>query len=293
MKTITDFPLLWSDLLQANRLVDQDFRDKKEIAVPLDLAVVSHSSNCHAWAVLYRREFVGIATWGATINTARGLSSQRLMGTLSVILLYEKVKFVLLSSVGRLGRNIVLKGSMHPFMASVLARLTWFDPFGTDAQLNPPLRQLADTARSERGKRCPVVGTNGPGQSVLSKGSFKPQPNHPIAVLAQGLAHQQITREIIGQRKRVTAPTVTQEKVSLKVRTPDLIRSMAVAKRFTVGWYVAPTHTTVDQPCTLEDLTGRRVRRPGQLRVFLTQIIQNLFRTPDLLNCKPCARFVL
>ena len=165
-------------------------------------------------------------------------------------------------------------------MAPVLAWLTRLDPFRTDAKLDPPLRQLADTAHTERGKRCSVVGTNGPGQSVLSKGSFKPRPNHPIAVLPQGLAHQQITREIVGQRKRVTALTIPQEKVSLEVRTPDLIRSMAVAKRFTVRCHVAPTHTAVDQPCTLEDRTGCRVRRPGQLRFFLTQIIQNLFRTP-------------
>src|SRR6266550_7727488 len=104
-----------------------------------------------------------------------------------------------------------------------------------------------------------------------------------IAVLPQGLAHQQIAREIICQGKRVTAPAVTQEKVSLEVRTPDLIRSMAVAKRFTVRCHVTPTHTTVDQPCTLEDLTGCRVRRPSQLRFFLTQIIQNLLRTPALM----------
>src|SRR5687767_10300252 len=114
MKTITDFPLLGSDLLQSNRLVCQDFRDIKEIAVPLDLAVVSHSSNGHARTVLYGREFVGIAPWGAKINTARGLSPQGLMGTLAVILLYEKIIFSLLSSVGWLRRNIVLKRSMHP-----------------------------------------------------------------------------------------------------------------------------------------------------------------------------------
>ena len=51
----------------------------------------------------------------------------------------------------------------------------------------------------------------GPGQSVLSKGSFKPRPDHPIAVLPQGLAHQQITREIVGQRKRVTALTIPRK----------------------------------------------------------------------------------
>jgi hypothetical protein len=39
MKTITDFPLLSSDLLQSNRLVYQDFRDKNVIAVPLSQGI--------------------------------------------------------------------------------------------------------------------------------------------------------------------------------------------------------------------------------------------------------------
>src|SRR5689334_23048690 len=190
MKTITDFPLLWSDLLQSNRLMGQDFSDIKQITMPFNLAIVSHSSNGHARAVFYQREFVGVTTWRATINTAWGLSSQGLMGTLGVVLLYKKVKFALLLSVGGLGRDIMLEGSVHPFVTTVLAGLPRLDPFRTDAQLNPPLRQLAYAAQRQRSKRCPIVGTNGPRQSVFSEGSFKPGPNHWIAVLPQGLAHQ-------------------------------------------------------------------------------------------------------
>ena len=122
--------------------------------MPLDLAVLSHSSNGHARAVLYGREFVGIAPWGVTINTARGLSSQGLMGTLAVILLYEKVTCALLSSVGWLGPNIVFKSSMHPFMAPVLAWLpglirsgrmpSWIHHF--DNSLTPPTESEANGA---------------------------------------------------------------------------------------------------------------------------------------------------
>ena len=48
--------------------------------MPLDLAVVSHSSNGHARTVLYGREFVGIAPWGAQVKHYPGSLDPRPYG---------------------------------------------------------------------------------------------------------------------------------------------------------------------------------------------------------------------
>ena len=73
MKTITHFPFLFVDLFESQRLLGQDFRDVKEIAVPLDLAVVAHGSNRGARTVFNSWNFSWVGTWRGTINTLRSL----------------------------------------------------------------------------------------------------------------------------------------------------------------------------------------------------------------------------
>ena len=77
------------------------------------------------------------------------------MRTLPVILLQEKIKTVLLASVRWLWWDILLKGSMHPFITSVLAGLSRFDPLGAetrksihrlDNSLTPPMASEAKGA---------------------------------------------------------------------------------------------------------------------------------------------------
>ncbi len=53
MKTVADFPLAFIDLLESKRLSGQDLGDVNEIAVPLDLAVVSHLPNDHRRVIFH------------------------------------------------------------------------------------------------------------------------------------------------------------------------------------------------------------------------------------------------
>ena len=53
--------------------------------------------------------------------------------------------------------GVVLEGSVHPFMTSVLAGLTRLNPLRLNTELNPPLRELTDTAHGQRSKRRPVI----------------------------------------------------------------------------------------------------------------------------------------
>src|SRR5258705_1611651 len=108
MKTITNLPLLFLDLLESQRLLSQHLRDVNEIDVPFDLAVITHAPNRGAQTVLNGWSFPWIRTWRDTINTSRSLSSQRFMRALPVILLQEKIKTVLLAPISELWRDIVL-----------------------------------------------------------------------------------------------------------------------------------------------------------------------------------------
>ncbi len=95
MKTITDLPLLLPDLLQSNGLLGQDLREVNKMAVPLNLAVVTHLANHYPRWVLDREHLGVIATSGGPIHTARSLSPQSFMGALPVILCNEPIKTAL------------------------------------------------------------------------------------------------------------------------------------------------------------------------------------------------------
>ena len=138
MKTITNLPFLFLDLLESKRLLGQHLRDVNQIAMQFDLAVVAHAPNRRTGTVFDGWNFSWVTAWGNMINTIRGLSSQRFMRTLPVILLQEKIKTVLLASMSGLWRDIVLESAVHPFMTTVLAGLSRLDPFGADAELDPP-----------------------------------------------------------------------------------------------------------------------------------------------------------
>jgi len=256
MKTVTQFPQLFVNLFESKRLLSQHLRDVDKITAPFNFAIMSHLSDNKARVVLYGREFDRVGLRGATINTAGRLSSQRFMGTLPVVLLQKQIETVLLAVMVFLRWGIVLKRSVHPFVASVLTWLTWLDALRPDPELNPPLRKLANAAQCQRRKRRPVVTANRLGQSILAKRPLEPGPNRLVTGVLQRSTQKQIAREVVAKRQRITTSTITQNKISLEIRTPDLIRSLACPKRFTIGRHSAAVVTRLNQPRTLEDLTS-------------------------------------
>ena len=190
------------------------------------------------------------------------------MRTLPVILLQEKIKTVLLAPVRWLWWGILLKGSMHPFMTSVLAGLSRFDPLGADAQLNPPLRQFTDTADGQRSKGRSVVRANRLGQAILAKCPLQPGSDRLVAGMLQSPAQKQIARKVVAQRQRITAPMVAQSEISLEVCTPDLISSWAIAERFTIGRDMVMPNPAFDQSDPLENLTRCGIGGPDQSGPF-------------------------
>ena len=190
MKTIANFPLLFLDLLEPKGFVCEDLRDIDELTVPLDLAVVAHLPHHALGIVLYRRHFPWVNPWRGVINTCWSFSSQRLMRTLAIVLLLEPIKVVLLALMGWLRCNVLFKGSVHAFMAPILAGLARLNPFRADAQLNPPLRQLTDPTDGQRSKGRTVVSADGLRQSILTKRPLKPGPDRGITRVFQSPTQQ-------------------------------------------------------------------------------------------------------
>jgi hypothetical protein len=196
MKSVSDLPVLLVNRFEADRLLGQHLRDIKEPPLPSDLAIVAHPLNDHLGVILNGRQFARERTWRDRVKAGGSLTVQSFMGTFPVILLLKAVKILLLVPLRWLGWDLVFEGSVHPFMTTVLAGLTRFDPLRTDTQLNPPFRQLTESADRERSEGRTVIGANRLRQAVLAKHPLKPRSNRSITGALQRPAQQQIREKL-------------------------------------------------------------------------------------------------
>src|SRR6202022_390516 len=135
MKTVTHFPPLVVDRFEADGLFSQDFGKVKQLATPLDLAVVTHLPDRDSRLVLHLREFGRIGAGRGAIDASRRLSSQRLMAALPVIFLQKRIVVALLLMEIALRRYCFLQGSMHPLVTPVLSRFSRLNPLRLNSQL--------------------------------------------------------------------------------------------------------------------------------------------------------------
>ena len=161
-------------------------------------------------------------------------------------------------------------------------RFTRLNPLRPNSQFDPPFRELADAAQCQRGERRSVVSADHLGQSGLPKDPLKPGFYFLLPGSLQRAAQKQIPRKVIADGQRITALTVTQKKVALKVCTPDLIGRLPLSKRFAIRSHSATPYAGLDQTRTLQDLAPSRIRRPLKFRPFMAQLVQDLFRAPLL-----------
>src|SRR5436190_5912905 len=282
MKTVTQFPPVLVDGLEAHGFFSQNFREVEQLAAPLDLAIVTHLPDCNSRLVLHLGEFGRIGAWRGAIDAPWCLSSQRLMGALPVIFLLKRIIVALLLTEIALRRHCLLQGSMHPLVTAILGRFSWLDPLRLDSQLDPPFRELADAAQCQRGKRRSVVGADHLRQPGLPKDPLKPRLYFLLPGSLKRAAQKQIPREVVADGQRITAAAVAQQEVALKVRTPTLIGGATRSKWFAIRSHPAPPLARLNQTRTLEDCARRGIRRPLKFRPLTAQPVQNFFRAPLL-----------
>src|SRR5262245_28244916 len=280
MKAVTQFPLVLVNRFESHGLFSQDFREVKQVAAPLDLAVVAHLPDRDSRLVLDLGKLGRVGTCRSAIDTSRRLSSQRLMAALPVIFLLKRSVVPLLLMEIALRGHWFCRGSMHRRVPAVLGRFPRLDPFRLNSEFDPPLRELAEAAHGQRGERRSVVGADHLGQSTVPKHPLKPGLNFLISGSRQRAAQKQISREVVTDGQRITPAAITQQKVALKVGTPTLIGGATLSKGFAIRRYSAPPLAGLHQTRSLQDFARRRIRRPFKFRPLLAQPVQNFFRAP-------------
>src|SRR6266566_1185619 len=282
MKTVMHFPLPLVDRFESDGLFSQDFRKVKQLSAPLDLAVMTHLSDCNSRLVLHLGEFGRKGAWRGAIDAPRCLSSQRLMAAFTVIFLQKRIILALLLMDIALRRHCFLQGSMHPLVTPVLGRFSRLNPLRLDSQLDPPFRELAEAAQCQRGERRSIIGADHLGQSGLPKDPLKPRLHFLLPGSLKRAAQKQIPRAVVADGQRITTAAVAQQKVALKVCTPTLIGGATLAKGFAIRSHPPPPLAGLHQTRTLQDFARRRIRRPLKFRPLTAQPVQNFFRAPLL-----------
>src|SRR5215207_7985687 len=101
---------------------------------------------------------------------------------------------------------------MHTLVPAVLLGVTWVDTVRPDTELDPPHGQLREAARGERCEGCAVVRTDGPWQSVFTKGRLEDGPRVAVVLAVHSRAAQQQARVGIGDGEGITARAVAGAK---------------------------------------------------------------------------------
>src|SRR4051812_43299520 len=96
MKTVTQFPLVLVNRFEPHGLFSQDFRKVKQLAAPLDFAILTHSPDSDSRPVFYFREFGRIGARRGAMDTPWCFSVQPFVGALPVVFLHKSIVSALL-----------------------------------------------------------------------------------------------------------------------------------------------------------------------------------------------------
>jgi hypothetical protein len=142
--------------------------------------------------------------------------------------------------------RFLLERLVHPFVPSILFRVTWLYELRVNAQANPPNGEPAQSADGSRGKRHAVVGANNLGETVFFEESTK---YRLCAYMSRGMqppAPQDKSRATVGGSQRVAVQSITSLELTFKVDTPGVVgRSHRLDGPPSMAW-IFPSPLPVD-----------------------------------------------
>src|SRR5258708_14528189 len=179
------------------------------------------------------------------------------MWSLVVVLVPKRIEALLWGADRgrwRLGRGL-LHRAMEPFMPTVLTWATRIDPFGHDAQFDPPDRQSRQTTRTNGGERRPVISPQPHRQAVFPKRRFEQWPHLlGIGSVMHALATQHHTAVRIGDGQRIAAHAICGPKPAFEIGAPRVVGLADRAKRLRARWHMGTWRTPRDrQPSARQD----------------------------------------
>src|SRR6476620_3807779 len=121
---------------------------------------------------------------------------------------------------------------MHPLMLAVLLRFAELNALGTNAELDPPDRELGESAdRLRAGKRHSVIASNYKRKPEFPKVPCKCYLYWHRSSRVQCRRPDEITARDILQGERITIASAQETELALEVSAPDIVWSTCSAQR--------------------------------------------------------------
>ncbi len=128
---------------------------------------------------------------------------------------------------GGLG-GFFLQREMHALMAAILLGMARLDPFDTNAQAEPPDRELAQVKQGVSGSEGhAVIAADVGGQAALLKKPFKHSKSVLFAGGRKSLTGEEKTASVIGDRQRIAVLTIPEQELAFVIGAPKLIGFLA------------------------------------------------------------------
>src|SRR5712691_1278808 len=274
-------PVAVFGFLDGDCLADQAGADVNQVTSPLDLAVGADLAHRRLGRVVRLWKAGWHRTRRALVDTCRRTLAERFVGALFIVVARECRKPSRLSgAVWRRRSHRLQQREVEALVPAVLLRMARIDPLMANAKLDPPHRHRGQTGCPRRGEWSPIVGTNYLGKTVLLEGPLEQR----LALGSSGAARRrntdQVAAEAVRRCERFDPRTVAQPYPALVINTPDVIGVLR-NREFAKPRRPATSHaTTANQPSPLEDLAGRRRRRPVHSRLALLKLGHDLARSP-------------
>src|ERR1700716_3412743 len=268
-------------LLEGNGFTGKRAANVDEVALPFDLAV---------GADLAHRRFGRVIRLGkprrhdarrGLVDARRHALAKRLMRPFFVVVAHKCGKATGLSRAGwRRWPHGFQKREVKALVSAVLLRMARIDPFMLDAELDPPHRQRRQAGGPGRGERRAVVGADHLRQAILTKRPLKWRFTLGTLRAAGRRQADQIAAEAIRHRERFGARAVAQSYPALVINAPHVFGMLRYRELTQPRGCTSPHAAAANQSRSLENLAGRRGRRPVKIPLPSPQLAHDLARPP-------------
>src|ERR1700756_4314690 len=274
-------PMSGLGFLNGNSFTDESAANVDELASPFDFAVGADLAHRRfGWIIrLWKPRWQG--TRRRLVDACRGALAERLVRPLFVVVAHKCRKAASLSGAGwRRWPHGFQKRAVKTLVPAVLLRMARIDPLVPDAELDPPHRQRRQTSGPGRSKRRAVVGADHLRQAVLAERPLKRRFALGTLRAARRRHADQIAAEAIRHRERFRARAVAQPDPTLVINPPNVVGMLRYRELPHAGRRTPPHAAAANQPRSLENLAGRRGRRPFNIPLPSLELAHDLARSP-------------
>ena len=127
---------------------------------------------------------------------------------------------------GGLG-GFFLQREMHALMAAILLGMARLDPFDTNAQAEPPDRELAQVKQGVSGSEGhAVIAADVGGQAALLKKPLKGSKSVVFAGGRKSLTSEEIAAGMVGDGERIAVLTIPEQELAFVIGAPQFVGTL-------------------------------------------------------------------